>query len=685
MGDNRDLEKLERQLAAPGLSPAGAGEEPAAIEALKRYLETGDEEQAFRRLDRLGMLEEEDAAELLLSALSRSADLFQKLLGHCPKGEYAGSAVLECWRKSWGKKARYEIQVEGTLLTLAAAMDLPEHIRLLLEAGYDPNSASLSSAAAIRRQCRVPDDMVERLHRGVLCGCLGSKFGHRDDELDTMDVWGRADYICEATPLAAAVYLGNVDSVKELLKWEGVWRCECRPVSMVLALPWRRGDKAYEKACELVRRDDSGAIRPLDLASVAWFCAPEMLEWELANCPYGTRDLQMAALELLDPYSPIRDAATPLRALCQKDPGALRGEEVRGLLALKSIKEQGNSALWALLEEAAGEELNLSYVTPNLLDLDWKVMASGLRRLSDRFRLTLSRDVVCRSATARQLRALMQYVTFLPPDSETGVSGLTQALIGTKSVPLVKKALDQNLLPGNEPLVDLLPLTGHNPALRALLITAQRERQETVAHNWELYDCRSFSPRELEGEESHVERLRHEQSSRYEMESFPIDSPLGHTLVGGYSAFCFLERDWEVLTRMADARAILCVSTEAFYIKGGPLESACWMTPLCCAALGGQTATVRRLLELGYDPDERDIGMPSHMKLRGEPISPITPLLAALLCGRRDTAELLLEHGAVCDLTERSVLRLWAKVRGAEPRLRAFFPRKKGAVRPHFQ
>ena len=670
MDEYENLDVLERQLEARGLLKADAEEAPATPEALKGYLEAGDEAQARRCLDRMRMLEAEDAGELLLSALSCSAALFKRLLGHCPRGEYAGSAVLECWRKSWGKKARYEIRVEGTLLTLAAAMDLPEHIRLLLKAGYDPNSASLRSAAGIRRQLKVPKDMVEHLHRGVLCGCLGSMFGHLDCELDTSEVWGRSDFIGEATPLAAAVYLGNLDAVRELLRWEGVWRCECRPVSMVLALPWRRGDKDYEKACRLVRRDANGAVRPLDLASVAWFCGREMLEKELTDCAYGTAALQTAALELLrHQYRPVRDIAQQLRLLYRADPGVLQGEEVLGLLALKAVREPENGALWALLEDAAaGGTLDLSYAFPGLTDIDWRVMTTGLRRLSERFRLVSSRDVVARDASVRQLQALMKYVRFLPPDSETGVSGLTCALISTKNVPLVKKALEQDLLPGNEPLEELLILAGPNAALRALLIAGRRERQETVEHNWEHFDYRCFSLREPEGEDDHVERLRYGEIEPSRWEVFSIDTaPMGDTLMGSYSDFCFLARDWEVLADLAESRAIPFVSTSEFQLLGEFQNVVrCSMTPLCTAALGGQTETVRRLLELGYDPDERDIGMPSYLNMRLKPESPVpvTPLLAALLCRHWDTAALLLEHGAVCDLTERSVLWLWKQLWG---------------------
>ena len=87
-------------------------------------------------------LEERHAANCLSAALDCTPKLFQEVLEHCAPGEYSGSVTISAFRTG------YCYHVSGTLLVLAAAMDRIEHMRLLLEYGYDVNAASLASAQA---------------------------------------------------------------------------------------------------------------------------------------------------------------------------------------------------------------------------------------------------------------------------------------------------------------------------------------------------------------------------------------------------------------------------------------------------------------------------------------------------------------------------------------------------------
>ena len=83
-------------------------------------------------------------------------------------------------------------------------------------------------------------------------------------------------------------------------------------------------------------------------------------------------------------------------------------------------------------------------------------------------------------------------------------------------------------------------------------------------------------------------------------------------------------------------------------------------TGLCIAAFAGQRQTVETLLELGAEAEEQHMGMPGLLRLSGgERELPVTPLLAALVRGRWETARLLLDHGAVCDLGQSAVKALW--------------------------
>ena len=63
------------------------------------------------------------------------------MLEQCAPGEYCGDTIVELNKEK-------HAAVHGTMLVLAAALDRPEHVRLLLEAGYDFNGAGASSAKA---------------------------------------------------------------------------------------------------------------------------------------------------------------------------------------------------------------------------------------------------------------------------------------------------------------------------------------------------------------------------------------------------------------------------------------------------------------------------------------------------------------------------------------------------------
>ena len=93
------------------------------------------------------------------------------------------------------------------------------------------------------------------------------------------------------------------------------------------------------------------------------------------------------------------------------------------------------------------------------------------------------------------------------------------------------------------------------------------------------------------------------------------------------------------------------------------------LTPLCCAAAAGQTATVAALLDAGYDPEGQDVGYPSTIATfeQGESEQlALSPLLCALLWERWDTAALLLRRGAACDLTCYTVRRAFEVLRGGD-------------------
>lgn len=90
------------------------------------------------------------------------------------------------------------------------------------------------------------------------------------------------------------------------------------------------------------------------------------------------------------------------------------------------------------------------------------------------------------------------------------------------------------------------------------------------------------------------------------------------------------------------------MNTDSMVLHNGQIRMV--VTPLCAAALAGQTDTVRLLLECGAAAAEEQYGRPSAIWSPWEPegesrIMSITPLTAALMGGHWDTAQFLLNYG----------------------------------------
>ena len=91
------------------------------------------------------------------------------------------------------------------------------------------------------------------------------------------------------------------------------------------------------------------------------------------------------------------------------------------------------------------------------------------------------------------------------------------------------------------------------------------------------------------------------------------------------------------------------------------------MTPLCAAALAGQTKIVELLLAHGAPLQEEIWGNPSvwndHWNDDVNTVYlPLNPALAAALNGHWDTAEYLLNRGAACDWSAPEVQYIWKQM-----------------------
>lgn len=617
-----------------------------------------------------------------------------------PGLEYTGTIYRKvplCGRHGRMKGNRY-VRIDGTLPTLAAAMDKPELLRFLLDHGHDINSASQTAVEALLND--------SSLHEGIPSSptpfhLYPGLFSANRQSSVTSDTLGRLRdtplferllFQCDgATPLVAAIVCGSTACVRVLLERPGVWGPECPAISAALALDWRAGDAAYAEACRLVRVLPDGTLRPLVLRAIIDHCSEDFLRNELATVQYDAAAIRDAADELLLDWrwfhSSRGSPATvhKLSLLAEHGPTVLQTPVLRGRLASLFLCRQGDAQLLALIERfCPGHDIDLGYAQHELNFIPIKALKAGLKRLCAIGRPVLSCDVALIRARdpeeiEARLRLLFEYVRFLPGSYSAGLSSLTRTVLNASSLSLLELALEKGAIPASEPLDAILELIRNRPALRAALLMGKRPEVPPSPPNWTQPPNRSFPKGYMEGALDANASSEHCRaallSSQFlfisNMEQPCLDTPVGRVHTADPVHIFSMQGKVEPL------RSFLSAQPQRYDVtrfslperEGRPCARG-WMslTPLCAAALAGQTGTVEMLLALGYDANERDVGLPSllHVTEDQEPPSglnseedsadaicyqvPLPPLLCAMLSGNPETESLLRAHGAAWDM-----------------------------------
>lgn len=630
---------------------------PEEKRALLYYLQKGDEEHALSFLDRVGMLDRAGSRDGLFAALrTGSPELFRRLLAHVPRGEYADGLS--------------EYELTGTMPTLAAALGKVEHLRLLLDWGCDVNGASLDAASAIADCCSQQSDEYDMSMR--LCGVPTT---------DCTGLWENT-VISGVTPLAAALLSGSVECVRLLLEREGVWLTETPGVSEALALRSAASDTAARRECRrLIRTRPDGTLRPLLLWAAIRHMDAVALRDELCRCEHGREEAVQAALVLAESDVPLAKKWEMFSVLGGCFPDVLQDKRVaRKLTALIYQDFDGRyEPLPEVADKALGDTVDLDDTRIGYANYSAPLMERCLGRFGKGRKLVMSRDGISGSVgcvTASYLRTLIKHVEFRPPSLPLGVSGLSDAILRTGDSRIVRVALDRGLIPAEEPIERLLALAGSNTSVRSLLLTRPRRSVACAPE-----DGGEDSFRELTQDEQR--RVLDEPALRT-----MVSDRLLHTLNNDMS---LNEEEWVAACSVeaSEPMALFAMRGEtdaalrlARFCRSGtewvglaavrlPENSAVEdmsLSALCCAALAGQTETVIALLDAGFDPEERDYGRPSgmlvHTGLLSMSLFSLSPLLCALLWERWDTAALLIERGAACDLTCYTVRRAFKALRG---------------------
>ena len=627
-----------------------------------------------------------EAKACLNAALLCTPGLFRRVLEQCAPGEYCGDTVVEL------NKDRHAA-VYGTMLVLAAALDRPEHVRLLLEAGYDCNSAGASSAKAFWMGGGPCDfDQVS------FASPYGNRCGVSANQVTVSRKWNCS--IRYATPLAAATACGSRRAAAVLLRWPGVWKEESGVVCRAAALAWEmfQGDPRQAVAGQVfgepgtlagARLPETRCLRPEYFAD---FCSVDTLRIQLEK---GFCD-EAAARRLLhllgNPFSgvgPVRDCARKLRLLERYFPRLCRESWVTGIL-LRHLAQSRSpkcpcSRLIRQWKRLCGEEGDLTWASRELRWMPRKELRALLRELGQDTRLVMDADAlgILSGENRGNMTELLRQVHLRYNRGLEGVSALTENLVQTDDSRRFLEAARLGAFQGEDPKELMAYLRRENRiGLRAAALTfrgndacGEEPLWKTESRDGFWHRCWTPEPaaydqwmRELVfGELPEEECLRRLQMMgqakhlQYIFFSYPKiflrtedDGKQLYVNMPEAAVFCGTQEQplrlmMKYMPETLELQYILSFKDSGQDLKG---------TPLCLAAAMGRTALVKLLLDAGISPNERGRGVVSAVRWRDggavqfvSPVTLVTPVTAAILWGREETARLLLDAGAECDFS----------------------------------
>lgn len=606
------------------------------------------------------------AQKCLEAALGATPRLFQRVLEGSREREYEGQAQLRL-------DDRRVVHVYGTLLSAAAALDRPEHVRILLEAGYDCNSAGLSTAEGM--ECSFFPSGDEASPYGDYCGIAAGMihFCQR-----------RRWSIRYATPLAAAVACGAKKAAAVLMAWPGVWKLEsgvvCR--AAVSALEFFREDPRQEVAAALLGGAKGAAAEKMAHTCnlypeyCADFCSARILKAQLEH-GFCTETQARHILHVLDESS----GRAPLRKveligqhyprLCQE--GWVTGILLREIVA-RHEKNKPCTRLVGRWKDLCGVEGDLTWAAPELGALSVGVLRKLLARLEQGITLTVDADAC--GSFQKGLTELLSHVQVKHNWGLPGISALAGRVLSMRDLRRARRAVELGAFDGEEPetLLKTMEEKGSH-ALRPLLLTYGGLQRETETPRWKEEFRNRFWEREwnlsMQQVNDWLEELMNEPLPeeecirRIQMLLLRADywdamctvrqklsgvkgEPLVRFMRPEGVLFC-ARQELPLRLLMEHQPACLRRTYRMLYCTGSLF--ALVGSPLCLAAATGRTGLVRLLLDSGIHPDERGLGMVSYCEGRNLLHCGVTPVMAAILYGREDTARMLLEAGAQCDFS----------------------------------
>lgn len=650
---------------------------------LIELLETRQYARAHAWLNRvcLAQLDGESAGLCLTAALHATTNLFRKVLRRCPPGEYSGKVELSL-------KPGVRCYVSGTLSVLAAALNKPEHLKILLAEGYDSNSAGVASAAAF-------EDMVFAISNGASpygdrCGVGGNRIRFAGKHNWTLQ---------NVTPLAAAVACGSREAASVLLRCPEVWKAEsgvvCR--AAVSALQMFQNDPRQELAGMVFGKTRGKVFYPhefvrscdLQIEYAADFCTYDLLETQIkhgfCDADGARKVLKCFEAHALHDRSAVCARLRKMTLLTKRFPDVCREPWVVGLflreLARRYEKGKPHQRLLVQWKALCGGEGDLTWASLEMYRMSRASLQTMLQELGNGTRLVMDADGfgIYDKTAKRELVDILSHVELRHNTGLAGVSSLAANLLHIGETRYLRKAAGMGVFAGEDPkaLLTHLERSGQNH-LRALVLAYGGQGANACEPRWKQ-ECRGG----LWNRNWDIDRESYEDwLTEFTQEALPEEECLRRLQVMRYGVPMgdFWRLDCSIRVHLPEAsrrREVQVSAPEAAVICGEqtkPLELMLRSmpdvldrrfrvdfgdrtlldlegTPLTVAAATGRVEQVRFLLDSGLEPDETGRGVMSSLRWFGSGVIPVTPVMAAIYYGEEETAKLLLEAGAVCDFS----------------------------------
>ncbi len=635
------------------------------MEALRDH----DEELALRLIaDGALITDRTKARNLLELALDCSAELFDRILGICPEGDYAllKESIPLNWtggdepeERDWrNNDTNVYSKLIAPVLTVAAAMNKPDHVRVLLGRGFSPNADSLDSILAMIQESRRkkttvhPEKSYVEFHR--------LKYSNEQGHIGV-------------TPLAVALLYANPECVRVLLERKETERMENGTVAAMLMLPDREENFEYQKARKLVLSEGDGHIKMmtsgrnecrrwdcLEHAYAFRRCSIDQFKEELERCAYEPQEIMELGKVLTQTLLPEfdRDKIEKLLYLMENYPFIIEDESVQVELVFAAAREGNEELLYRCLGQ--NKTIKLGERAGNYI-IDEKTITY----LSQYAQIVVDRGALSAYYTSEKtLRTLLRYTTICPGDGKN-LSWFARAVINTDSTPLLKWVLKNGYFK-SEPIhatIEYAETTEKMPngrvgvsfQNRLLLLAYLAENPTPFPPKRDQGDIRermrTLLTNELEADEER--EILHDWGQRNA--NLTLAVPLGdEELVSGWAepllaAFGktkLLVEKLKDCPRQRHRSDFMIIRTH----RDVKIEA----TVLCYAAMFGQISLMEGLLEQCADADELGCGGISFYIDRWKRM-PMTPLMGAILRKQWKAAEFLLDRGAKLDLDSWAV------------------------------